>query len=99
MDQGTGIGVFQHPQRAVGTFFHIADAVADIPALGGCGAAMAVKDDTAERLSKPGGPSGNNGEEPLDLTYLMIVPDTLLSGRSAAERHCRSYAEVPSQWN
>ena len=45
MDQRAGIGVFQHPQRTVGPFFHIADAVAHIPALGGLGAAMAVKDD------------------------------------------------------
>ena len=49
MDQGAGIGVFQHPQRAIGSLFHIADAVAHIPALGGFGAAMAVKDDTVER--------------------------------------------------
>ena len=35
MDQGAGIGVFQHPQRAIGALFHIADAVAHIPALGG----------------------------------------------------------------
>ena len=27
MDQGAGGGVFQHPQRAIGAFFHIADAV------------------------------------------------------------------------
>src|SRR5579859_2424815 len=49
MDQGAGIGVFDHPQRAIGAFFHIADAVPDIPALGGFGAAMAVKDDAVER--------------------------------------------------
>ena len=51
MDQGAGIGVFQHPQRAVGALFHIADAMAHIPALGGFGAAMAVKDDAVERLA------------------------------------------------
>src|SRR5580704_19009019 len=50
MDQGAGIGIFQHPQRAVGALFHIADAVAHIPALGRFGAAMAVKDDAVERL-------------------------------------------------
>ena len=38
MDQGAGIGVFQHPQRAIGTLFHIADSLAHIPALGGFGA-------------------------------------------------------------
>ena len=54
MDQGAGIGVFQHPQRAIGAFFHIADAVAHIPALGGFGAAMAVKDDADERPWSPG---------------------------------------------
>jgi hypothetical protein len=45
MDQGCGIGVFQHPQRGVGRFFDIADAVTHIPALGGFGAAMAANDD------------------------------------------------------
>src|ERR1043166_7552088 len=49
MDQRAGTGVFQHPQRAIRGFFHIADAGADIPALGGFGAAMAVKDDAVER--------------------------------------------------
>src|SRR5437867_12960686 len=49
MEQGAGIGVFQHPQRAIGGFFHIADAVAHTPALGGFGAAMAVKDNAVER--------------------------------------------------
>src|ERR1700722_5782038 len=52
MDQGAGIGVFQHPQRAIGAFFHIADALADIPALGALRSAMAVEDDPVER----GGP-------------------------------------------
>src|SRR5262245_43062867 len=52
MDQGAGIGVFQHPQRAIGALFHIADAVADIPALGGFGAAMAIKDDADKRLGR-----------------------------------------------
>src|ERR1700676_4186006 len=49
MDQGGGIGVLQPPQRAIGALFHIADAVTNIPALGGLGAAMAVKDDAVER--------------------------------------------------
>ena len=49
MDQGAGIGVFQHPQRAIGPLFHIADAFAHIPALGGFRAAVAVKDDAVER--------------------------------------------------
>src|SRR5580700_10908978 len=49
MDQGAWIGVFQHPQRAVGGFFYIADAVTHLPALDGLGAAMAVKDDADER--------------------------------------------------
>jgi hypothetical protein len=52
MDQRAGIGVFQHPQRAIGAFFHIADAVAHIPALGGFRAAMAVEDDAVERLRR-----------------------------------------------
>jgi hypothetical protein len=51
VDQGAGIGVFQHPQRAIGGLFHIADALAHIPALGGFGAAMAIKDDAVERPS------------------------------------------------
>jgi hypothetical protein len=51
MDQGTGIGVFQHPPRAIGTLFRIADAVAHGPAPGSFGTAMAVKDDAVERLS------------------------------------------------
>jgi hypothetical protein len=37
MDQGAGIGIFQHPQRTIGAFLHIADAMAPIPALGGFG--------------------------------------------------------------
>ena len=39
MDQGAGIRVFQHPQRAIGTLFHIANALAHIPALQSCAAA------------------------------------------------------------
>src|SRR5580692_8318420 len=38
VDQNTGIGAFQHPQRAAGAFFRIADTGARIPALGGFGA-------------------------------------------------------------
>ena len=30
MDQGAGIGVFQHPQRTIGGLCHIADSLADI---------------------------------------------------------------------
>src|SRR5690242_10778799 len=48
MEQRAGIGVFQHPQRAIGAFFYITDAVARIPALGGFGAAMPVKDDAVK---------------------------------------------------
>jgi hypothetical protein len=33
MDQGTGIGVFQHPQRAIGPLFHIAVAYSPAPGL------------------------------------------------------------------
>ena len=57
MDQGAGIGIFQHPQRTIGAFFDIADAVTHIPAFGGFGAAMAVKDNAVEGLrsnSDPG---------------------------------------------
>jgi hypothetical protein len=50
MDQGAGIGIFQHPQRTIGAFFNIADAVVDIPALGGFGASMTVKNDAVERF-------------------------------------------------
>ena len=52
VDQGAGIGVFQHPQRAIRAFFHIADAFPYIPALGGFGAAMAVEGDADERLGR-----------------------------------------------
>ena len=38
MDEGAGIGVLQHPKGAIGALFDIADALADIPALGGFGA-------------------------------------------------------------
>ena len=57
MDQGAGIGVFEHPQRAIGALLEIAEAAADTPALGGFGAAMAVKDNAVEGLrsnSDPG---------------------------------------------
>src|SRR5262245_44855161 len=49
MDQRTGSSVFKQPQRAIRTLFHIADALAYIPALGGFGAALSVKDDAVER--------------------------------------------------
>ena len=49
MDQRARTGVFQHPQRAIGALFHIADAVAYIPAFCGFGVAVAVKDDAVER--------------------------------------------------
>ena len=39
MDQGAGIGVFYHPQRAIGGLRHIANGLAHIPALGHLGAA------------------------------------------------------------
>jgi hypothetical protein len=35
MDQGTGTGVFQHPKRTIGAFFHIPETFAHIPAFGG----------------------------------------------------------------
>src|SRR6266545_722138 len=44
MDQGAGIGVFQQPQRAIRGLRHIADALAQIPALGALGSAFAVED-------------------------------------------------------
>ena len=49
MDQGAGIGVFEHPQGAIRALFYIADALAHIPALGGFGTTMAVKNDAVER--------------------------------------------------
>ena len=45
MNQCAGIDVFQHPQRAIRGFFHIADAVTTVPARGGFGAAMTVNVD------------------------------------------------------
>ena len=53
MDQSAGIGVFKHPQRTIGALFHITDAVAHIPVLGGFRAAIAVKDDAAECILPP----------------------------------------------
>src|SRR5581483_10571045 len=50
MDESAGIGVFQHPQRAIGALLYVADADADIPALGGLGAAVAVKSDAEKCL-------------------------------------------------
>src|SRR5260221_2502298 len=52
MDQGAGIGVFQQPQRAIRGLRHIADALAQIPALGGLGSAFAVEDDASERMAR-----------------------------------------------
>src|SRR5262249_29980382 len=49
MDQGAGIGVFEHPQRAIGALFHVADALAHPPPPGGLSPAMAIEDDTVER--------------------------------------------------
>jgi hypothetical protein len=49
VEEGAGTGVFQHPQRTVWTFFHIADAVADGPTFGGLGSAFAAKDNAVER--------------------------------------------------
>ena len=51
VDQGAGIRVFQHPQRSVGSLFHIADATADVPALGDFRATMAVEEDASETLA------------------------------------------------
>src|SRR6185436_8495554 len=50
MDQGAGVGIFQQPQRAIGTFCHIADALSHSPALCGFRAALPIKDDAGERL-------------------------------------------------
>jgi hypothetical protein len=46
MDQGAGIGIHSEPSGPSST---IADAVAHIPALGGFGAAVAVKYDAVQR--------------------------------------------------
>jgi hypothetical protein len=54
MDPRAWIGVFPHPQRAIGAFFHIAVAAAHIPALGGFGAAVAgfsSETDSGKRLT------------------------------------------------
>ena len=40
VEQRAGIRVLEHPQRAVRADFHVADAVADAPALGRLGAAL-----------------------------------------------------------
>jgi hypothetical protein len=50
MDQATGIGIFQHPQQAIEALLNVADRVALIAALGGFGAAVAVKDDAVSDL-------------------------------------------------
>src|SRR5580704_4711852 len=42
VEQGARIVVFQRPQRTVGAFLDIADAVTDTPAIGELGAAMPV---------------------------------------------------------
>ena len=54
MNQSAGVGVFEHPQGAVGGFFHIADSFADIPALGGLGSAFAVEQDADDRMARRG---------------------------------------------
>src|SRR4030095_13755973 len=50
MDQRTGVGVFNHPQRTVGSFCDIADTLSHTPTLGGLGAALSIEDDAVERL-------------------------------------------------
>ncbi len=52
MDQCAGIFVFEYPERTIGALFHIANAAAHIPALGGFRAAMPVKDNAVERLAR-----------------------------------------------
>ena len=51
MDERADTGVFQHPQRAIRTLFHIADSLPHIPALGRLGSAFTVKNDAIERLA------------------------------------------------
>jgi len=48
MDQGTGIRVFQHPERTIGALLDITDALSYIPTIDCFGAAMAIKDDAIE---------------------------------------------------
>src|SRR5262249_9978088 len=49
-EQPAGIAILEHPQRAVGSDFHVANAVADAPAFRRRGAALAVEGDAVERL-------------------------------------------------
>ncbi|MDT7817128.1 MAG: hypothetical protein QOJ42_7044 [Acidobacteriaceae bacterium] len=44
-------GILEHPKRAIGPHFHVADSVADIPAFGRLGPALTVEDDAVERLA------------------------------------------------
>ena len=50
MDQGSRIAIFDHPQRAIGSFFHIPDAVPHVPTLNALRSAVAVKDNAVEAL-------------------------------------------------
>ena len=50
MDQSARICIFQHPQRPIRPFFHIANTIPHIPALCGLRAPMAVKENADERL-------------------------------------------------
>ena len=49
MDQCTRTGIFQHPQRPIGTLFHIAQTKPYIPAFRRLCAAVAVEDNAVQR--------------------------------------------------
>ena len=52
MDERAWVGIFQHPERAVGTLLHIADTMAHVPALRHLCAAMPVEDNPVERFGR-----------------------------------------------
>src|SRR6476659_6244262 len=49
-EQAAGIRIFEHPERAVRPHLHVADFVADAPAFGRCGAALAIERDAVQCL-------------------------------------------------
>ena len=74
MDQRAGIRVLQHPQRAIGAFFHVADPVAHVPALSGFRAALSVMREIQANADLPAAEQIGNGgfESPLAQTTTDI---------------------------
>ncbi len=91
MDQQAGIGIFQHPQRAVRGFLHIADAMADIPAFRGFGAAMAIEDDPVQSV---GGQSADEAVAvPLGKSLCAVV-EHQIAGRDHGEPIQRGLCQI-----